>query len=54
MTTPYNVQIDTEIMPIRVDTADTLDQAQAIADDWNQRHGTTDPKYADHAIVVEA
>ena len=49
----YNVQIDTEITPIRIDTADTHEQAQAIADDWNDRHGTTDPQFADHAIVVQ-
>lgn len=50
----YDVQFDTEITPIRIDSADTIEQAQAIADDWNQRHGTTDPQYADHAIVVAA
>jgi hypothetical protein len=47
----FDVVFDTEIAPIRVDSADTLDQAQAIADDWNERHGTTDPKFADHATV---
>lgn len=50
----YDVQFDTEIAPIRIDSADTIEQAQTIADDWNQRHGTTDPKFADHAVVVEA
>ncbi len=50
----YDVQFDTEVMPIRIDSADTRHQAQTIADDWNGRHGTTDPKFADHAIVVEA
>lgn len=50
----YDVKFDTEVVPIRVDSADTVDQAQAIADDWNDRHGTTDPKFADHAVVVES
>lgn len=48
----YDVQFDTEVMPIRIDSAPTRRAAQAIADDWNQRHGTTDPKFADHAVVV--
>lgn len=50
----YDVTFDTEIAPIRIDSADTIEQAQAIADDWNQRHGTTDERFADHAVVVPA
>lgn len=50
----FDVAFDTEIVPIRIDSADTFDQAQAIADDWNDRHGTTDPRFADHATVREA
>lgn len=50
----FDIAFDTEIVPIRIDSADTLEQAQAIADDWNDRHGTTDPRFSDHATVREA
>lgn len=48
----YSVTMQTEIHPVEIDTAPTLEQAQAIADDWNKRYGTTDPRYDDHARVV--
>jgi hypothetical protein len=41
-------------MPIPIGTADTREEAQAIADDWNRRYATTDPRYDDHVVVIEA
>lgn len=47
----YAVRMDTEIMPITIDQAETREAAQAIANDWNKRYGTTDPRFDDHAKV---
>lgn len=47
----YVVRRDTEICPITMEETETREQAQAFADDWNKRYGTTDPRFDDHAKV---
>lgn len=49
--TGYQVRMQTDGGPVTIGDANTREQAQRIADDWNKRYNTTDARFDSHAKV---